>query len=134
MTRLLAYRLTVRLVFGESGVDIRSRLILDEALEARFPNPQERRTEFLRILPLTFGDRFPRLALVFALAVGAAFVLAAPRTLVKMVLQPHTAYGWIAYGLVLLQWLLFYFATSILGAGIAGLAALISYGKRIGRT
>ena len=126
-------------IFGKRGLDVRTRLVLLDAIKRRGPAPSENELKrvFLSILPLNYGNRFLTLAGLLTLALGAAFIALAPTRLAGTLLQIHRVFADQLYpkNYVVLagQWLAFYLVMSVVSFLVIAAIATLSYSRLVSR-
>jgi hypothetical protein len=130
----LASYLTERWLYGQKGLDIRSRLVVWRALKNKGLTEEESQDAMLSALPLNLGDRFSLAAALATLAGGSLFIFMASDSLRDLVLQVHRLFdGPLDYALLAVQWLLFYVILSLAGSCVACVAAVWVYASRTAR-
>lgn len=133
--KLFAYRHAEVFIFGPSGIDIRFRLTMAEGMQKTRPDMSvEESGELMRaILPLHYGNKFPRLAVLLTLIFGTAFYFFLPSSFIATALyyREWTSNEALNYLLLILQWYVFYILISVLSVGVTIVLALFSYTKRI---
>ncbi len=80
---------TELVIYGKKGIDIKSRLLLYDALRGNRLTDQQLRDALLRVLPLDFGERFTVAASVLMLVLGVLFIWLANEPVREFVLQIH---------------------------------------------
>ena len=127
----LASYLTERWLYGQNGLDIRSRLVVWRALKNKGLTEDESQDAMRSTLPLNLGDRFSVAAALATLAGGILFIWMASDSLRDLVLQVHRLFdGPLDYALLAIQWLLFYMVMSLVGSCVACVAAVWVYVSR----
>lgn len=132
--KLFAYRYAEVIIFGLNGIDLRSRLAIVEEVQKTKPDMSgEESGEYIRsILPLHYGNKFPRLAVMLTLIFGIAFYYLLPSSIIAITLhyREWTNIEFLNYLLLVLQWYIFYIIVSILSVGVTVLLAFVLYAKR----
>ncbi len=132
--KLFAYLHAEVFIFGPSGIDIRYRLAMAEEIQKTKPDmSKEESGEFMRsILPLHYGDKFPRLAVVLTLIFGVTFYYLLPSSFIAMTLhyREWTNIEPLNYLLLIVQWYIFYIIVSVLSVAVTVILALVLYTRR----
>lgn len=130
----LAARIVWWFLWSKKGLDIRCRMLAVDSLLAKNPkaDADETRAFVLGLLPLDLGYRLPATADLLSLAIAVGFLVVAPSWLVNAWLRKHSL-GPEAVNLValMLQWVSFYAAVSVLASLIVVAYAYYDYARRL---
>ena len=119
-------------IFGRNGLDVRTRLVLLRALDARAFTREDSKQVFMTHLPPNFGNKFLFFSGPLTVLIGMGFIVWANPSTRDGVLRIHRLFnGPGDYALLSLQWIAFYLVTSLVGTGLTLAVAGVAYVKRV---
>jgi len=77
------------LIFGQSGLDVRTRLLLYQAFKKRELSAEEMKAQFSEVLPLQLGERFSKISLLVTMILGILFIAFSSDTIRMPIPQIH---------------------------------------------
>lgn len=121
-------------IYGRNGIDVRSRLLLWDALHQKRLTEHQLKDAMLQVLPLDFGERFLVAAGIATLVLGVLFIWLATDPVRNFILQIHRLTdGPVDYALLAVQWLAFYFIMSAVASCLTSIVAFNAYASRIAK-
>ena len=125
---------TELVIYRKKGIDIKSRLLLYDALRGNRLTDQQLRDAILRVLPLDFGEWFTVGASVLTLVLGVLFIWLANEPVREFVLQIYRiSDGPLDYVLLAVQWWAFYLVVSAVASCLMSIVAFNAYASRIAK-